>query len=143
MKFEPDRYHPELTAYGNVVALQPLLDLKSRYLAVLSEHKSAKSRLTLTQQSIDRVRLLHRGSAVSERSLQEQQSQQAITQGSRLQIETVRNEAVLNWGQAIAELFLDANTDTLRPSLSGQKNYSISRCRQIKRVLPLDNVLAR
>lgn len=126
IKLEPYRYRPELTAYGNVVALQPLLDLRNRYLAALSGHESAKSRLTLAQQSIDRTRLLHRGGAVSGRSLQEQQSQwqseQAITQGSRLQIETVRNEAVLNWGQAIAELFLNANTDTLLPYLSGQKN---------------------
>lgn len=125
IKLEPYRYRPELTAYGNVVALQPLLNLRNRYLAALSGHESAKSRLTLAQQSIDRTRLLHRGGAVSGRSLQEQQSQwqseQAITQGSRLQIETVRNEAVLNWGNAIAELFLDANTDTLLPYLSGQK----------------------
>ena len=126
IKLEPHRYRPELTAYGNVVALQPLLDLRNRYLAALSGHESAKSRLTLAQQSIDRTRLLHRGGAVSGRSLQEQQSQwqseQALTQGSRLQIETVRNEAILNWGQAIAELFLDANTDTLLPYLSGKKN---------------------
>ena len=126
LTLEPHRYRPELIAYGNVVSLQPLLDLRNRYLAALSGHESAKSRLTLAQQSIDRTRLLHRGGVVSGRSLQEQQSQwqsqQALTKGSRIQIETVRNEAILNWGRPIAELFLDTNTDTLLPYLSGQKN---------------------
>lgn len=125
-KLEAYRHRPELTAYGNVVALQPLLDLRNRYLAALSEYESAKSRLTLAQQSIDRTRLLHQGGVVSGRGLQEQQSQwqseQAMAKGSRQRIETLRNEAVLNWGLPVAELFLDADNNTLTPYLSGQKN---------------------
>lgn len=125
LTLEPYSYHPELTAVGNAVALQPLLDLRTRYLTALTEHDNAEARLTLAKQNVERTRLLQRGGVVSGRSLQEQQSQwlseQALNKGSRLQIDALRNEAVLNWGKAIADLFLNPDPKAIRPYLSGQK----------------------
>ena len=122
---KPFQYAPEFSAYGNALPLQPLLDLRNRHMAALAQYESALARLALAQQNIDRTQYLQRNGIASQRALQEQQSQlrmeKAQTEALRLQIKAIYNEALLNWGQKLADLFLSADATRLTPYLSGQK----------------------
>ena len=119
------QYTPEFLAYGNALAIQPLLDLRNRYRTSLAQNESAQASLALAQQNIDRTQYLQRSGIASKRALQEQQSQlrmeKAQIEAIRLQIKAIYDEALLNWGQKLTDLFLSADTTQLTPYLSGQK----------------------
>ncbi|MGR9114910.1 MAG: efflux RND transporter periplasmic adaptor subunit [Gammaproteobacteria bacterium] len=122
---KPFQYVPELLAYGNAQPLQPLLNLRNRYIAAQAQYQSALARLALAQQNINRAQHLHRNGIASERVLQEQQSQLRMektqTDALRVTVEATFNEAVLSWGHKLADLFLSNDTDRLIPYLSGRK----------------------
>lgn len=123
---KPFQYTPEISVYGNALAILPLLDLRSRYLSAQSNYQSAQARLDLAQQNMERTRYLHQNGIASKRALQEQQShyrlEQAQTQGMRQQIRAIYNEASVNWGPVLTELFLSSDSTRLTPYLSGKKS---------------------
>lgn len=122
---KPFQYTPEVSAYGNALALLPLLDLRNRYKSSQAQYESAQASLELAQQNIARTQHLQRSGIASKRTLQEQQSQlrmeKARTEALRLQIKTIYDEALLNWGQKLTDLFLPDDNSRLAPFLSGQK----------------------
>ncbi|MGR9044321.1 MAG: efflux RND transporter periplasmic adaptor subunit [Gammaproteobacteria bacterium] len=122
---KPFQYTPEISVYGNAMAILPLLDLRSRYLSAQSNYQSAQARLDLAQQNMERTRYLHQNGIASKRALQEQQShyrlEQAQTQGMRQQIRAIYDEASVNWGPVLTELFLSSDNTRLTPYLSGKK----------------------
>ncbi len=121
----PFQYIPEFSASGVALTLQPLFDLRNRYNNARAQYQSARAHLLLTRQNSDRARHLYRSGTVSQRTVQEQQAQwqqdKAQVQALQLQVEALYNEAVLNWGQVLAQLFLADDAAPLSPYLSGQK----------------------
>ena len=119
------RYTPEFSAYGNALPIQPLLDLKTRYMAAQAQYESALARLMLTRTNIDRTQRLHRSGIASQRALQEQQSQWQMEkiQADALyqQTRAIYDEALLNWGQKLTGLFLTRDASQSMPYLAGQK----------------------
>ncbi|GAB4265053.1 MAG: hypothetical protein Kow0065_15860 [Methylomicrobium sp.] len=119
------RYRPERVASGSAVSVQPLLDLRNRYLSAMADRQSVRTRLSLALQNLERARLLHRSGVVSAKNLQELQlqwqSERALEQAARLQIEAIRNEALLNWGQSLADGFLGDDSAQLSAYVSGRK----------------------
>lgn len=134
------RYQPEDTAYGRAISIQPLLDLRNRYFSAAAADASAKARLTLARQSNKRLNNLYRNDIISKRALQEQQSQlttkRVQVQAQQFQMQSIHDEAVVNWGSQLAALFLSDNADSLAPILSGQKNI-------IQITLPADKTLSK
>jgi len=122
---EPANLHAEFIAYGRAINLQPLLDLRNRYLLAITERSSAKARFKQAEQSINRQQNLYRYGVSSKRNLEEQQAQ---WQSFKAQVETtdyqgkgIINEALLNWGKVLTDWAITSDSDKIGAFLSGQK----------------------
>lgn len=121
----PVNHHAEFTAYGKVVNLQPLIELRHRYLVALTERGGATARLKQSEQNIKRQQDLYRDGATSKRNLQEQQAQwqtdKAQADTSSAQGKAIVDEARLNWGKKLADWALSPDSDKLNEFLSGRQ----------------------
>ncbi|MFM8332877.1 MAG: hypothetical protein ACKN9T_14430, partial [Candidatus Methylumidiphilus sp.] len=99
----------EIPAYGRIVDLSPLLDLRARYRAAQSELAVAEAALRLARQNHDRLRTLHSESIIPTRELILAESQlaadQARHEAAARHMREVREEAVQSFG---GELFHQA-----------------------------------
>ncbi|EGW23636.1 efflux RND transporter periplasmic adaptor subunit [Methylobacter tundripaludum] len=117
--------HPEFTAYGKAVNIQPLIELRHRYLVALTERSGATARFKQAEQSIKRQQDLYRDGATSKRNLQVQQAQwqtdKAQVDASGVQGKAIMDEARINWGNKLTEWALSTDAEPLNGFLSGQK----------------------
>lgn len=117
--------HPEFTAHGKAVNIQPLIELRHRYLVALSERSGATARFKQAEQNIKRQQDLYREGATSKRNLQVQHAQwqtdKAQVDASGVQGKAIMDEARLNWGKKLTEWALSTGSDPLSGFLSGQK----------------------
>jgi hypothetical protein len=117
--------HPEFTAYGKAVNIQPLIELRNRYLVSLTEHNSAKAKFNQAEQNIKRQQDLYRDGAGSKRNLQDQQSQwktnKAQVDAAQIQGKAIVDEALLKWGKELTGWALATDSDKLSAFLSGQQ----------------------
>ncbi|MDP1663684.1 MAG: hypothetical protein Q8L79_01050 [Methylobacter sp.] len=117
--------HPEFTAYGKAVNIQPLIELRHRYSVALTERSSATARFRQAEQNIKRQQDLYSDGATSKRNLQVQQAQwqtdKALVDASGFQGKAIIDEARLNWGKKLTEWALSTDSEQLNGFLSGQK----------------------
>ena len=103
----------ELTAFGKVVNLKPLLQLRQQYLAANAQQQSAKARYTEAQLNLTRTQNLHSQDIVSSRRLQEQQAQaqadRANLDASAYQQQTLLENSKLEWGNTLSAWFTTIN----------------------------------
>lgn len=121
----PVSHHPEFTAYGKAVNIQPLIELRHRYLVALTERGGATARFKEAEQNIKRQQDLYREGATSKRNLQVQQAQwqtdKAQVDASGVQGKAIADEARINWGEKLAKWALSTDSDQLNAFLSGRK----------------------
>lgn len=121
----PASHHAEFTAYGKAVNIQPLIELRHRYLLTLTERGGAAARFKQAEQNIQRQQDLYHEGATSKRNLQVQQAQwqtdKAQVDASNVQGKAIAAEARLNWGDKLAEWALSTDSDQLSAFLSGKK----------------------
>jgi len=117
--------HPEFTAHGKAVNIQPLIELRHRYLVALTERSGATARFKQAEQNIKRQQDLYRDGATSKRNLQVQQAQwqtdKAQVDASGVQGKAIMDEARINWGKKLTEWALSTDAEPLNGFLSGQK----------------------
>lgn len=117
--------HPEFTAYGKALNIQPLIELRHRYSVALTERSSATARFRQAEQNIKRQQDLYSDGATSKRNLQVQQAQwqtdKALVDASGFQGKAIIDEARLNWGKKLTEWALSTDSEQLNGFLSGQK----------------------
>lgn len=103
----------EFVAYGKVVNLEPLLQLRQQYLAANAQQQSAKARYTEAQLNLTRTQNLHSQDIVSSRRLQEQQAQaqadRANLDSSLYQQQTLLENSKLEWGNTLSAWFTSNN----------------------------------
>lgn len=132
-------YQPEFTAYGKAVAIQPLLALRSQYLAALAEYKNATAKFKLAEQGIKRQQDLYNNDIASKRSLQNQQSlwqtDKALLDASQLRVKVIYDEALISWGKELTDWVLSPDSGKLAPFLSGRQILLLI-------TLPANNYLA-
>lgn len=121
----PVNHHAEFTAYGKAVNIQPLVELRHRYLVALTERGGAAARFKQAEQNIQRQQDLYRDGATSKRNLQVQQAQwqtdKAQVDASSVQGKAIAAEARLSWGEKLSEWALSTDADQLSAFLSGRK----------------------
>lgn len=100
---------PELSAYGTVLSLEPLLALRQQYLAAVAQQDSAEATYQEADLNLNRTRDLYRYDIVSTRKLQEQQTRwrndRANLANSRNQQQTILATSQLQWGDTLTEWF--------------------------------------
>lgn len=115
-------HRPEFLAYGKAVNIQPLVELRHRYLVALTERGSAAAKFKQAEQNINRQQDLYRDGATSKRNLQVQQAQwqidKALVDASGVQGKAIVDQARLNWGEKLAEWALAADSGKLGDFLS-------------------------
>ncbi len=118
-------HQAEFTAYAKAINIQPLFELRRRYLLALTEQNGAVARFKQAEQSIKRQQDLFRDGATSKRNLQLQQAQwqtdKAQLDASGLQGKAIVEESRLVWGKKLTERALAMDSDLLGDFLSGQK----------------------
>ncbi|MDD5033705.1 MAG: hypothetical protein PHE55_03020 [Methylococcaceae bacterium] len=92
----------ELPAYGRIMDIQPLLELRARFRSAQSELTIAEAALQLSRKNHDRLARLHAESIIATRELIQVQSQRASDQArreaARRHMWEVREEALQTWG---------------------------------------------
>jgi multidrug resistance efflux pump len=110
----------EFSAFGKVVSLEPLLQLRQQYLAANAQQQSAKARYTEAQLNLTRTQNLHSQDIVSSRRLQEQQAQsladRANLDASAYQQQTLLENSKLEWGSTLSSWLRLATTRKLNNS---------------------------
>ena len=101
---------PEFTAYGSVISLEPLLQLRQQYLAAQAHQDSAKAKYTEAHLNLSRTESLHHQDLVSTRRLQEQQAQSQADKAnldiSQYQQQTILAASRLEWGDILSGWFV-------------------------------------
>lgn len=122
---KPTSYNAEFTAYGKAITIQPLLALRNRYLLALTERNRAAARFKQAGQTTQRLQMLYRHGVTAKRNLQDQQAQwqtdKAQLDATHFQDQSIKDEALLNWGKVLTEWALSTHTDKLDAFLSGQQ----------------------
>jgi hypothetical protein len=118
-------YHPEFTAYGKVLAIQPLIELRHRYLLALTERNATNAKFNQAEQNIKRQQTLYGEGITAKRNLEDQQAQWQINkaqlEANLFQNQIIKEEAELTWGKTLSEWVLASDTNKLSALLSGQQ----------------------
>lgn len=100
----------EFTAFGTIVSLEPLLQLRQQYLAARAQQDSAKAKYDEAHLNLSRTRNLHDQDIVSTRRLQEQHAQwqadKASLDASGYQQQTILAASRLEWGDTLTDWFI-------------------------------------
>lgn len=122
---KPATYHAEFTAYGKVLAIQPLIELRQRYLLALTERNSSSAKFKQSEQNVSRQQTLYQEGISAKRNLQDQQVQwqidKAQLEATHFQNQTIKEEAELTWGKTLSAWVLANDSDKLNALLSGQQ----------------------
>ncbi len=117
--------HTESLAYGKVLDIRSLLELRSRYRTAQSELAIAEAALSVARKNHDRLETLHRESIIATRDLIQAESQLAADlarqQAALRHIREVSEEALQTWGE---ELFKQA-VEVESRLIQGLLNHSL------------------
>ncbi|MDD1621686.1 MAG: hypothetical protein LUQ11_09405 [Methylococcaceae bacterium] len=119
---EAAQQQPEFTAFGTIVSLEPLLQLRQQYLAARAQQDGAKAKYNEAHLNLSRTRNLHDQDIVSTRRLQEQQAQwqadKASLDASGYQQQTILSTSRLEWGDTLTDWFIRAQGKTAEQFLN-------------------------
>jgi len=122
---KPVSHFAEFVAYGKVLNIQSLLDLRHRYLLALTDQRSAQAKFKQAEQNLSRQQDLYRSGVSSKRSLQEQQAQwqanQAQVDATLYQNTALIDEVQLLWGKELMDWVISKDHSTLDAFLSGRQ----------------------
>jgi multidrug efflux pump subunit AcrA (membrane-fusion protein) len=101
---------PEIVAYGTVLSLEPLLQLRQQYLAAHAQQDSARAKYAEAHLNLSRTENLHQQDIVSTRRLQEQQVQWQADKAN-LEITDYQQQTILaasrqEWGETLSGWFI-------------------------------------
>ena len=109
-------------AYGRVLDIRPLLELRSRYRSAQSELAIAEAALRVARKNHDRLEKLHRASIIATRDLIQAESQlasdQARQEAAVRHIREVREETLQAWGEALCKLAVETESRLLQNFLN-------------------------
>ncbi|MGX2040601.1 efflux RND transporter periplasmic adaptor subunit [Methylocaldum sp. MU1018] len=115
-------FQPEITAYGKVVDIQPLLALYVRYQAAGTDAEIANAAVELAQKNRNRLMALHRENIVAGRDLAQAEAQyrsdRAKLEAARRLMREIRHEARQAWGDQLTHIAFDGESRLFRDLLS-------------------------
>lgn len=118
-------FQPETAAYGKVLDIQPLLELRVRHRAARAEAEVAAAALDLARRNRERLGTLHREDIVAERELihaeAQWQSDRAKAGATLRLLDEIRHQAEQAWGAAVARLALDEGSTLFDELLSHRR----------------------
>ena len=130
----------EIAAYGTVLDLQPLIDLRARYAAGLADADTASATLAASRQEYQRSRVLYQDNQnVSLKSYQAAQaayrSDQARTEATALNLQNIQAEMRQQFGATLGGWALDYRSPAFARLLNRQEVL-------LRITMPLDDGIA-
>ncbi|MCX7627065.1 MAG: hypothetical protein N2Z69_01410 [Methylophilaceae bacterium] len=105
---QPATYHSQLISYGTVIGIEPLTELRTRYLAARAEANVIRASIANTQQDYQRLLALNRDNRnVSDRAVQMAEaawkSDEARLAAAETSIAGIRDAIRQQWGETLAK----------------------------------------
>jgi hypothetical protein len=130
VKINSANFQGEVKSFGNVIAIDSLIDAKSRYLSLKSEIAIAKSASTHNLQQYQRLKTLNADDKnVSDQALQAAlasvEADKARIGASELQLKNLQTNTKLLWGESLANLAFADNLPPHLANLLARKNVLI------------------
>ncbi len=123
-KVQLGNYQPDAPVYGHCLDVSPLLEFHRQYLAQRAEVDAARTRLSTSEQAIQRIKNLHQNESASTRQLQTQQAQwqtdKAAFIASQQRLYALKQNAQLRWGSWLTNQLTDTETDFPSRLLQGE-----------------------
>lgn len=106
---------PEMTAYGTVMDLQPLLDLRTRYGAAIAEAEAARAAAAASGQEYQRDQILYRDNQnvalkVLQAATASFRADQSKAEAADLAVQNIRSAALQQFGETLARWSLDLHS---------------------------------
>jgi hypothetical protein len=105
---------PELAVQGKIVDISPLLELRARYRAALSEFRIAEATSALARQNRDRLATLSQEAIIANKELVRADSEltaaQVRTGTTRQRLGEIREEALHSWGPELFRLAVEGES---------------------------------
>ncbi len=123
-------FQGKIKSYGNVIAIDSLIEAKTNYLRTKSEINLARAASNNNQQQYQRLKALNEDDKnVSDRAVQEAlaavNAEDARITASESQLKNLQNSVKLQWGDELAKLASDAQLEPHLASLLDRKNVLI------------------
>lgn len=114
-QLQKTKLQSEIVAYGEVVNLKPLLQVRSEYLNAAANFSIAEANLQQARQNLQRVRGLHKNQAASTKKLQAEEtlweSARAEHKARYYQLQAIEESAILSWGGPLSDWLLNPETE--------------------------------
>lgn len=133
-------YRAETAAYGTVLDLQPLIDLRTRYASALADAGAARAMAAAARQEYERSRLLYQDNQnlalkTYQAARAAYQSDQAKADAAALNIQNIQAAARQQFGATLTHWAFDAHSPELARLLNRQEVL-------LRVSLPLDDAMA-
>jgi hypothetical protein len=123
-RLETGRFYTEVSVTGEAISIQPLLVLRNRYLAALTENSQSLAKFKQAEQNRSRQQDLFRHGVTSKRNLQEHelqwQTDKTVVDANTLQIKAIAEETQLTWGKKLSAWILDTDPSKWAGFLAGK-----------------------
>lgn len=115
----------ETLAYGKVIDILPLLELRARYRAMQADLAVAEAALRVAEKSRERLARLHRESIVATRELIQVEAQlaaeRARTQAAQGRLREIREAALQSWGNELFRQTVASESELFQKLLNRQQ----------------------
>ncbi|HEY3325853.1 MAG TPA: hypothetical protein VGK14_01640 [Novimethylophilus sp.] len=133
-------HQAQLTSYGSVIGIEPLVELRTRYLAARAEAGAVRASIASTQQDYQRLQALNRDNRnVSDRAVQAAEAawkaDEARLAAAETQAGGIRDSMRQQWGDALARWAVGEQGSALAKLLSHEEVL-------IQAALPFDGLQA-
>jgi hypothetical protein len=130
VKINSANFQGEIKSFGNVMAIDSLIEAKSRYLSLISEIAIAKSASMHSLQQYQRLKMLNDDDKnVSDQDLQAAlanvEADKAKISSNEIQLKNLQSNTKLQWGEALASLAFSDKLPAHLAHLLTRKNVLI------------------
>ena len=117
------QYETALQVYGSAVDIEPLLDLRGRYLAAVAERRALQSAVAAASADYERAQVLYQDDRnISEQALREAESRFRVAQAhfdaAQSMQSVLRDSMRTAWGPVVSAWAMAAESDSLGDLLS-------------------------
>lgn len=119
-------HQAEIVSYGSVVGIEPLIDLRARYLAARADANAVRAAIANSQQEYQRLLALNRDNKnISDRAVQAAEAawkaDEAKLAAAETQASGIRDSMRQQWGETLARWATDGQGNALAKLLSHEE----------------------
>lgn len=128
---ESMQYRREMQALAEVISIQPLLQLRANSDKLRAQIRITEVQLQRSREAYERLKALHADNAnISTRQLEQARAEmladRARLSAQQQELQSLRNEAIQNWSEALASMALSPENDGLMQQLTKHQDVLLN-----------------